>query len=125
MGLPGDLVLLDAGYGHDAKLRTGITELEKVYVAGIQPQTLVWAPGTRHRGAPKKGRRDAPNAASVKEVALGLHSKAWAHDRLARRHEPTAVLAICPGACACCIQARTSGQAGEGVAVDRVAGGRR
>jgi SRSO17 transposase len=77
MGLPGDLVLLDAGYGHDAKLRTGITELEKVYVAGIQPQTLVWAPGTRHSGAPKKGRRDAPDAASVKDVALGLHSKAW------------------------------------------------
>jgi len=77
MGLPGDLVLLDAGYGHDAKLRTGITELEKVYVAGIQPQTLVWAPGTRHSGAPKKGRRDAPDAVSVKNLALGLHSKAW------------------------------------------------
>src|SRR5437016_3729843 len=77
IGLPGDLVLLDAGYGHDAKLRTGITELKKVYVAGIQPQTLVWLSGTRHRGAPKKGRRDAPDAASVKNVALGLHSKAW------------------------------------------------
>jgi len=76
-GLPGDLVLLDAGYGHDAKLRTGITELEKVYVAGIQPQTLVWAPGARHSGAPKKGRRDAPNAISVKEVALRLRAKAW------------------------------------------------
>jgi SRSO17 transposase len=77
MGLPGDLVLLDAGYGHDSKLRTGITELEKVYVAGIQPQTLVWVPGTRHSGAAKKGRRDAPDAASVKDVALGLPSKAW------------------------------------------------
>jgi SRSO17 transposase len=75
MGLPGDLVLLDAGYGHDAKLRAGITELEKVYVAGIQPQTLVWAPGARHSGAPKKGRRDAPNAISVKDVAL--RAKAW------------------------------------------------
>src|SRR5258708_24373758 len=77
MDLPGDLVLLDAGYGHDSKLRTGITELEKVYVAGIQPQTLVWGPGTRHSGALKKVRRDAPDAASVKDVALGLHSKAW------------------------------------------------
>jgi SRSO17 transposase len=46
-------------------------------VAGIQPQTLVWAPGTRHSGAPKKGRRDAPDAVSVKNLALGLHSKAW------------------------------------------------
>ena len=54
--------MLDAGYGNDAKLRTAITELEKVYVAGIQPQTLVWAPGTRHSGAPKKGRRDSRDA---------------------------------------------------------------
>src|SRR5215203_2370203 len=53
MGLPGDLVLIDAGFGHDAKLRTGITELGKLYVAGIQPQTLVWAPGTRAAGHPR------------------------------------------------------------------------
>jgi SRSO17 transposase len=77
MGLPGDMVLVDAGYGHDAKLRMGITELEKVYVAGIQPQTLVWALGTPRGQAPKKGRRDAPNAVSVKDLALGLRPKAW------------------------------------------------
>lgn len=77
MGLPGELVLMDAGYGHDGKLRTGVTELGKVYVAGIQPQTLVWAPGTRRGRAPKKGRRDAPNAISVKDIALGLRAKAW------------------------------------------------
>jgi SRSO17 transposase len=76
-GLPGDMVLLDAGYGHDSKLRAGITALEKTYVAGIQSQTLVWAPGKRPGGAPKKGRRDAPNAISVKEVALRLRAKAW------------------------------------------------
>ena len=29
IGLPGHLALLDAGYGHDSKLRAGITELEK------------------------------------------------------------------------------------------------
>jgi SRSO17 transposase len=34
IGLPGDMVVLDAGYGNDAKLRGAITELEKVYVAG-------------------------------------------------------------------------------------------
>jgi SRSO17 transposase len=77
MGLPGDLALVDAGYGHDSKLRTGITELGKVYVAGIQPQTLVWAPGRQRGPAPKKGRRDAPNAISVKNVALRLRAKAW------------------------------------------------
>jgi SRSO17 transposase len=77
VGLPGDLAVLDAGFGHDAKLRAGITELGKVYVAGIQPQTLVWPPGTRRGRAPKKGRRDAPDATSVKEIALGLRAKAW------------------------------------------------
>ena len=77
IGLPGDLVVLDAGYGNDAKLRTGITELEKVYVAGIQAQTLVWPPGTPPGKAPKLGRHDAPGAISVKEVAMGLRAKAW------------------------------------------------
>jgi SRSO17 transposase len=77
MGLPGDMVLVDAGYGNDSKLRTGITELERAYVAGIQPQTLVWAPGTGRGRAPKKGRRDAPNAISVKDLALGMRAKAW------------------------------------------------
>jgi SRSO17 transposase len=77
MGLPGDMVLFDAGYGHDSKLRTGVTELGRAYVAGIQPQTLVWAPGTRRGRAPKRGRSDAPNATSVKDVAVGLPAKAW------------------------------------------------
>jgi SRSO17 transposase len=76
-GLPGDMVLLDAGYGNDSKLRTGITELGKLYVAGIQPQTLVWKPGKRPGRAPKRGRLDAPAVISVKEVALGLPAKAW------------------------------------------------
>ena len=76
-GLPGDVVLLDAGYGHDSKLRAGITALGKAYAAAIQPQTLVWAPGIRPGRAPKKGRRDAPDTISVKELALGLRTKAW------------------------------------------------
>src|ERR1700720_115268 len=76
-GLPGNMVLLDAGYGHDSKLRAGITALGKAYAAGIQPQILVWAPGKRPGRAPKKGRRDAPDTVSVKELALGLRAKAW------------------------------------------------
>jgi SRSO17 transposase len=77
IGLRCGTVLLDAGYGHDSKLRSGMTELGLPYVAGIQSQTLVWAPCTRPRQAPKKGRRDEPHAISVKEVALGLRTKAW------------------------------------------------
>src|SRR5216684_2116118 len=40
IGLRRGTVLLDAGYGNDSKLRAGITELGRVYAAGIQPQTL-------------------------------------------------------------------------------------
>jgi len=76
-GLPGEMVLIDAGYGHDSKLRAGITELGKVYAAGIQPQTLVLPPGKHPGGAPKKGHRRAPDAVSAKEVALRLPAKAW------------------------------------------------
>ena len=77
IGLPGDMALLDAGYGHDSKLRAGITELGRTYVAGIQPQTLVRKPGVRPGIPPKKGRRDAPHTTSVKDLALGLSAKAW------------------------------------------------
>ena len=77
-GLPGgDMVLLDAGYGHDSKLRDGITELKRAYVAGIQPQTLVWAPGKRRGYPPKKRRRDAADAVSAKDLAISLPAKAW------------------------------------------------
>jgi SRSO17 transposase len=77
IGLPGDMVAVDAGYGHDSKLRAGITELGRTYVAGIQPQTLVRKPGVRPGLPPKTGRRDAPHTTSVKDLALGLSAKAW------------------------------------------------
>jgi SRSO17 transposase len=76
-GLPGDMALLDAGYGHDSKLRDGITELKRTYVAGIQPQTLAWVPGKRGGHRPKKGRRDAIDAIAVRDLAIGLPAKAW------------------------------------------------
>jgi len=76
-GLPGGLAIFDAGYGHDGKLRAGVTELGKAYVAGIQPQTLVRKPGERRGRAPNKGRRDASDMISVKDLALGLREKSW------------------------------------------------
>src|SRR6266436_2153589 len=75
IGLPGKMVLMDAGYGNDSKLRAGVTELGLAYVAGIQAQTLVWKPGVRPGLPPKKGRRDAPNTTSVKELALSLKAR--------------------------------------------------
>ncbi len=77
VSLPGSMALVDAGYGHDSKLRAGITELGKRYVAGIQPQMLVWKLGKRPGRTPKKGQRDAPDTTSVKDLALGLRARAW------------------------------------------------
>src|ERR1700745_1621269 len=48
-GLPRGVVLMDAGYGTDTALRGTITALGLSYVAGIQPQTSVWAAGTGPR----------------------------------------------------------------------------
>src|SRR6202051_437869 len=55
IGLPGNMALVDAGYGHDSKLRAGITELGKRYVAGIQPQTLGWRRRARVGRCARKG----------------------------------------------------------------------
>jgi SRSO17 transposase len=77
IGLPGNMALMDAAYGNDSRLRAGVTELGMTYVAGIQAQTLVWKPGVRPGLPPKKGRRDAPNTISVKELARSLKAKAW------------------------------------------------
>jgi SRSO17 transposase len=72
---------MDAAYGNDSRLRTGMTALGLIYVAGIQSNTLVWPSGTgpKRRGKPlnNTGRRDEPDLISAKEVALGLPKHAW------------------------------------------------
>ena len=78
---------MDAGYGSDTDLRTGISALGLRYVAGILPNTTVWASGTEPlppkkwsgRGRPPKLiRRDEKHQpVSVKELALGLPKRAW------------------------------------------------
>lgn len=86
-GLPRGVVLMDAGYGCNTKLRTAISALALRYVAGILPNTSVWAPGTeplppkKWSGCgrpPKLIRRDGKHRPlSVKQLALGLPKRAW------------------------------------------------
>jgi len=81
-GLPRGVGLMDAAYGSDARLRTGMTELGLRYVVGIQPNCLVWPPGSsgpRRRGRPinNTGRRDEPDLISVKKLTLSLPEHAW------------------------------------------------
>lgn len=86
-GLPRGVVLMDAGYGANTQLRTDISTLGLIYVAGILPNTTVWAKGTKplgpkkwsgHGRPPKLMRRDGKHRpVSVKELALSLPAKAW------------------------------------------------
>jgi len=80
-GLPGGVALMDAAYGVDSRLRTGMTALGVTYVVGIQPKILVWPPGTgpKRRGKPlnNTGRRDEPDLISAKRLAHDLPKDAW------------------------------------------------
>jgi SRSO17 transposase len=85
--LPRGVVLMDAGYGCNTELRAGIDALSLRYVAGIMPQTTVWACGTgplppkkwSGKGRPPKLiRRDEKHQpVAVKELAFGLRKRAW------------------------------------------------
>jgi SRSO17 transposase len=86
-GLPQGVVLMDAGYGNDTRLRTEITALGLSYVAGIGPNTSVWPPGAGPLPAqpgkgigrpPKLLRRDLQHQPiSAKALALRLPAEAW------------------------------------------------
>jgi SRSO17 transposase len=86
-GVPQGVVLMDAGYGADTKLRTAITALGLRYVAGIQPHTTVWPAGRgplppkpwSGRGRPTtRTRRDREHQpVQAKALALGLPASAW------------------------------------------------
>jgi SRSO17 transposase len=80
-GLSRSVALMDVAYGNDSRLRAGMTALGLTYVAGVQPNTLMWPSGAgpKRRGKPlnNTGRRDEPDLISAKEVALGLPKRAW------------------------------------------------
>ena len=86
-GVPGGVVLMDAGYGADTDLRDAITALGLSYSAGILPNTTVWPHGRgplppkawSGRGRrPTRLRRDAEHPpVDVKSLALELPADAW------------------------------------------------
>jgi SRSO17 transposase len=80
-GLPRGVALFDVAYGNDSRLRSELSNLKLTYVAGIQPNTLMWRSGVKpkRRGKPlnNTGRRDEPDLISAKELALSLPKRAW------------------------------------------------
>jgi SRSO17 transposase len=78
-GLPKGVVLMDAGYGHDARLRLDVTALDLRYVAGVMSHTLVFAPGHEPPAdlkRPKSGNRRR-HVVSVRDIARTLAEDAW------------------------------------------------
>jgi len=75
-GLPRGVVLMDAGYGAGTELRSSIAALDLTYVAGILPNTTVWAAGEEPLPA-KKPPNSKHQPISVKDLALNLPSSAW------------------------------------------------
>jgi len=67
-GVPRGVVLMDASYGSNITLRTGVSALALQYVAGIVPTVKV-------RAASAGG--VAGERMSVKDLALGLPNHAW------------------------------------------------
>ena len=86
-GIPRGIVLMDAGYGAETRLRTEITALGLRYIAGVQPHTTVWPRGRgplppkvwSGRGRPaSRTRRDGEHQpCQVKALARGLPEAAW------------------------------------------------
>lgn len=86
-GVPGGVVLADAGYGDDTAFREGITQMGLLYAVGIRSGTTVWPPGVAPlppipqpgRGRPSSLLRRGPGhePMSVKELAMGLPPSAY------------------------------------------------
>lgn len=80
-------VLADSAYGNDSKFRAGVTELNLLYVVGVQSSMTVWEPGVQPLPAkpwkgqgrpPKLLRRDSQRQpVSVKQLATELPDSAW------------------------------------------------
>jgi SRSO17 transposase len=85
--IPPGVVLMDARYGADTALRTGVSALGLTYVAGVQPHTSVWTrsnppppvrPWSGRGRPPTRLRRDLHHVPqSAKEIALSLPAQAW------------------------------------------------
>ena len=85
--IPRGVVLMDAGYGADTALRTGVSALGLTYVAGVQPHTSVWTRSNpppqvkpwSGRGRPPSRLRRSPEdqPQSAKDLALSLPTDVW------------------------------------------------
>jgi len=78
-GLPRGVLIIDAGYGVEAKFRSEISALKLKYVAGVKTTNTVWVPETLTSPHAVNARRGANEGApiSVEKLALALPKSSW------------------------------------------------
>ena len=78
-GLPRGVVIIDAGYGVEAKFRSEISALKLKYVAGVKTTNTVWAPDTFAPPQSANSRRGHKEITpiSVEKLALALPKSNW------------------------------------------------
>ena len=78
-GLPGGVVIIDAGYGVEAKFRSEIGALKLKYVAGVKTTNTVWAPDTVAwpLAANSRRGRNESTPISIEKLALALPKSSW------------------------------------------------
>jgi len=75
-GLPRGVVIIDAGYGVEAKFRSEISALKLKYVAGVKTTNTVWAPDMVAAANSRRGRNES-TPISVERLALALPRSSW------------------------------------------------
>jgi SRSO17 transposase len=75
-GLPRGVVIIDAGYGVEAKFRSEISALKLKYVAGVKTTNTVWAPDMVAAANSRRGRNES-TPISVEKLALALPRSSW------------------------------------------------
>src|SRR6202050_1674556 len=81
------VVLADAAYGISTEFRDGLTELDLLYVVGVQSSMTVWEPGKQPLPAKPRGKMGRPprllqrttdhQPVSVKQLAMSLPAAAF------------------------------------------------
>lgn len=83
-GIPGVVVVTDAGYGVVTEFRAALRERSLIYVVGISSEVGAWLPEVelavplyQGRGRPRRRAPNLPPPESVKSLAMGLPESAW------------------------------------------------
>jgi len=79
VGLPRGMVIVDAGYGVEAKFRNEISALKLKYMVGVKTTNTVWAPDMFAAPQAAKSRRGDKESTpiSVEKLALALPTSSW------------------------------------------------